>query len=81
MSVVGPRPTQLEHDDPLPESGRGPISNRYRIKPGITGGHRSTVFRGETDRIEKMERRVANRPVLPGHMVVRARHADYRRER
>jgi Undecaprenyl-phosphate glucose phosphotransferase len=57
MSIVGPRPHALEHDDLY-----GPIVNgyrhRYRMKPGITGWAQVNGLRGETDRIEKMQRRV-----------------------
>lgn len=57
MSVVGPRPHALEHDDLY-----GPIVSgyrqRYRMKPGITGWAQINGLRGETDRIEKMQRRV-----------------------
>jgi Undecaprenyl-phosphate glucose phosphotransferase len=58
MSVVGPRPHALEHDDLYQKVVAGYI-HRYRIKPGITGWAQINGFRGETDRIEKMERRVA----------------------
>ena len=34
--------------------------HRYRIKPGITGWAQVNGLRGETDRIEKMEARVAH---------------------
>jgi Undecaprenyl-phosphate glucose phosphotransferase len=57
MSVVGPRPHALEHDDLYRNVVAGYIQ-RYRIKPGITGWAQINGFRGETDRIEKMERRV-----------------------
>jgi len=57
MSVVGPRPHALEHDDLYQKVVAGYIQ-RYRIKPGITGWAQINGFRGETDRIEKMERRV-----------------------
>jgi Undecaprenyl-phosphate glucose phosphotransferase len=57
MSVVGPRPHALEHDElyrPLIEG----YLDRYRAKPGITGWAQVNGFRGETDRIEKMVARV-----------------------
>ena len=59
MSVVGPRPHALEHDDLYQKFVSGYI-HRYRIKPGITGWAQVNGFRGETDRIEKMEGRVAH---------------------
>ncbi|MCC8396192.1 undecaprenyl-phosphate glucose phosphotransferase [Paraburkholderia sp. MMS20-SJTR3] len=59
MSVVGPRPHALEHDDQYQNVVNGYI-HRYRIKPGITGWAQINGFRGETDRIEKMEGRVAH---------------------
>jgi Undecaprenyl-phosphate glucose phosphotransferase len=57
MSVVGPRPHALEHDDQYQHVVSGYI-HRYRIKPGITGWAQVNGFRGETDRLEKMEGRV-----------------------
>jgi Undecaprenyl-phosphate glucose phosphotransferase len=59
MSVVGPRPHALEHDDLYQKIVSGYI-HRYRIKPGITGWAQVNGLRGETDRIEKMEARVAH---------------------
>ncbi|WGS52889.1 undecaprenyl-phosphate glucose phosphotransferase [Paraburkholderia sp. D15] len=59
MSVVGPRPHALEHDDLYQHIVSGYI-HRYRIKPGITGWAQINGFRGETDCIEKMEGRVAH---------------------
>lgn len=58
MSVVGPRPHAVEHD----EFYKDLVQNymyRYRIKPGITGWAQVNGFRGETDRLEKMVGRVA----------------------
>ncbi|SIO03613.1 undecaprenyl-phosphate glucose phosphotransferase [Paraburkholderia phenazinium] len=57
MSVVGPRPHAIEHDEIYQEVVNGYI-HRYRIKPGITGWAQVNGFRGETDRLEKMEKRV-----------------------
>jgi lipopolysaccharide/colanic/teichoic acid biosynthesis glycosyltransferase len=59
MSVVGPRPHALEHDDLYQEIVSGYI-HCYRIKPGITGRAQINGFRGETDRIEKMQGRIAH---------------------
>jgi Undecaprenyl-phosphate glucose phosphotransferase len=57
MSVVGPRPHATAHDDLYQKIVDGYI-HRYRIKPGITGWAQVNGFRGETDRIEKMQGRV-----------------------
>ncbi|MEK7886000.1 undecaprenyl-phosphate glucose phosphotransferase [Burkholderia contaminans] len=57
MSVVGPRPHALAHDDIYKDLVKGYMF-RYRIKPGITGWAQINGFRGETDQIEKMMGRV-----------------------
>ncbi|QCP54675.1 undecaprenyl-phosphate glucose phosphotransferase [Trinickia violacea] len=57
MSVVGPRPHALQHDDIYKDLVRG-YMHRYRIKPGITGWAQINGYRGETDRVEKMMGRV-----------------------
>ncbi|KVZ76993.1 undecaprenyl-phosphate glucose phosphotransferase [Burkholderia ubonensis] len=57
MSVVGPRPHALEHDDLYRKIVDGYI-HRYRVKPGITGWAQIHGLRGETERVEKMRRRV-----------------------
>lgn len=57
MSVVGPRPHATAHDDYYQKIVDGYI-HRYRVKPGITGWAQVNGFRGETDRIEKMQGRV-----------------------
>jgi len=58
MSLVGPRPHALEHD-----AQYGGLVDRYllryKIKPGITGWAQVNGWRGETERVEKMEMRVA----------------------
>jgi len=57
MSIVGPRPHALEHDD-LYEPLISGYLDRYRIKPGITGWAQINGYRGETAALEKMARRV-----------------------
>jgi putative colanic acid biosynthesis UDP-glucose lipid carrier transferase len=57
MSVVGPRPHALEHDDLYKDQVYG-YMHRYRIKPGITGWAQVNGYRGATAKIEKMEARV-----------------------
>jgi putative colanic acid biosynthesis UDP-glucose lipid carrier transferase len=57
MSIVGPRPHALAHD----EHYRPKIptySLRHSVKPGITGWAQVNGWRGETDTDEKMVKRV-----------------------
>lgn len=57
MSLVGPRPHALAHDEyyaALVER----YASRHKMKPGITGWAQINGFRGETDTPEKMRRRV-----------------------
>jgi len=57
MSIVGPRP----HPVALDERHRQLIPHyifRHKIRPGITGLAQINGFRGETDTLEKMEKRV-----------------------
>ena len=58
MSVVGPRPHALQHND-LYKDKLALYMLRHRVKPGITGWAQIHGCRGETDSDEKMARRVA----------------------
>ena len=58
MSVVGPRPHALPHND-LYKDKLLMYMQRHRVKPGITGWAQINGFCGETDTREKMASRVA----------------------
>ncbi len=57
MSVVGPRPHAVAHNELYRRQIRGYML-RHKIKPGITGWAQVNGARGETDTIDKMERRI-----------------------
>jgi len=57
MSVVGPRPHALAHNEQYRKVIRGYML-RHKVKPGITGYAQVSGWRGETDTFEKMEKRV-----------------------
>lgn len=57
MSLVGPRPHAVDHNEDYAKSIRGYFS-RHRMKPGITGLAQVKGYRGLTDTLDKMENRV-----------------------
>jgi Undecaprenyl-phosphate glucose phosphotransferase len=57
MSIVGPRPHATAHNEMF-EALISPFSRRHSIKPGITGWAQVNGYRGETDTVDKMRRRV-----------------------
>lgn len=58
MSIVGPRPHALSHNEYYKDKVQN-YFQRHKVKPGITGLAQINGFRGETDTLEKMEKRVA----------------------
>ena len=57
MSIVGPRPHALAHNEMYKEQVEA-YMQRHRVKPGITGWAQINGWRGETDTLDKMEKRV-----------------------
>ncbi|MGZ3157859.1 MAG: exopolysaccharide biosynthesis polyprenyl glycosylphosphotransferase, partial [Burkholderiaceae bacterium] len=57
MSIVGPRPHALQHNE-MYKDRLDLYMLRHRVKPGITGWAQIHGYRGETDTIDKMEKRV-----------------------
>ena len=57
MSIVGPRPHALSHNEPY-ESLVETYMWRHKVKPGITGWAQVNGYRGETDTLDKMQKRV-----------------------
>ena len=57
MSIVGPRPHALAHNEEFKEQVESYMA-RHKIKPGITGWAQVNGLRGETDTLEKMKKRV-----------------------
>lgn len=57
MSIVGPRPHAIEHNEQFKESVNRYML-RHKVKPGITGWAQVNGYRGETDNLEKMQKRV-----------------------
>jgi len=57
MSIVGPRPHAVAHNEYYRKLIPGYML-RHKVKPGITGWAQVNGWRGETDTIEKMQKRV-----------------------
>ena len=57
MSIVGPRPHAVAHNEAYRNIIRGYML-RHKTKPGITGWAQVNGFRGETDSLDKMQGRV-----------------------
>ena len=57
MSIVGPRPHAVAHNELYRKIIRGYML-RHKVKPGITGWAQVNGFRGETKELEKMQARI-----------------------
>jgi putative colanic acid biosynthesis UDP-glucose lipid carrier transferase len=57
MSVVGPRPHAVAHNEMYRKLIKGYMI-RHKVKPGITGWAQVNGLRGETDTLDKMQARI-----------------------
>ena len=57
MSVVGPRPHAIVHNEMYRKIIKGYMI-RHKVLPGITGLAQVSGFRGETSEVEQMEKRI-----------------------
>jgi len=57
MSIVGPRPHAVAHNELYRTMIKGYMV-RHKVKPGITGWAQVNGWRGETDTLEKMKKRI-----------------------
>jgi putative colanic acid biosynthesis UDP-glucose lipid carrier transferase len=57
MSMVGPRPHAVAHNEQYRKLISGYMI-RHKIRPGITGWAQINGLRGETETVDKMQKRV-----------------------
>ncbi|MDR0565004.1 MAG: undecaprenyl-phosphate glucose phosphotransferase [Azoarcus sp.] len=57
MSIVGPRPHAVVHNEIYRKAIKGYMI-RHKVRPGITGWAQINGYRGETETIDKMEKRI-----------------------
>jgi len=57
MSIVGPRPHAVAHNEAYRKQIHGYML-RHKMKPGITGWAQINGWRGETDTLDKMQKRI-----------------------
>lgn len=57
MSIVGPRPHAVVHNEQYRTEILGYML-RHKVKPGITGWAQINGYRGETETLDKMEKRI-----------------------
>jgi putative colanic acid biosynthesis UDP-glucose lipid carrier transferase len=57
MSVVGPRPHAVAHNEQYRRLIKGYMM-RHKVKPGITGWAQVNGWRGETETLDKMQKRI-----------------------
>ena len=57
MSIVGPRPHAVAHNEQYRKLDKAYMA-RHKVKPGITGWAQVNGLRGETDTLDKMAARI-----------------------
>jgi putative colanic acid biosynthesis UDP-glucose lipid carrier transferase len=57
MSIVGPRPHAVARNELYRKLVNGYMV-RHKVKPGITGWAQVNGYRGETDTVDKMQKRI-----------------------